>query len=110
MVYTTQYVRVGGKTFTPGEALPDGLPADKINRLIALGAAVDNGTPREPVPAEGVPGFAGEAEAEADAEEVIGGDEPEIAPDIDVLDGIISKPEEAAGAGKKGKTRRGGKK
>ena len=93
MYIAIKHVRANGKMVPIGGTLPAGLPADVIDRLLGLGAIRED-APGKPVP-ETVP-VVDAGEAEAEGEDVIGSDE------IDIMDGIVTKPEKKpAGADKK---------
>ena len=107
-----------GKEYTPGEILPDNLPADEVKWLMEAGAI------REVAPAPGQPAAPEETGKEPEAaKEPDGEQEPENteeepedeideeveAPEIDVMDGIVAdegpEPEKPA-ARKKQRERR----
>lgn len=98
-----------GKKYTPGEILPDNLPADQVKWLLEAGAirktapvSVSMIAPVEDAgatEAHATGDDAREPDAESDAE---GGDEPEDeaddeaeAPEIDVMEGITSAGSDA---------------
>lgn len=94
MYKAKHYVRVNGKTYTRGETLPDGLPAEKIAWYMEKGAIEEvapSCAPEDTVPEpeeEPEPEQPEEAEApeEEPAEEP---DEEAEAPEIDVMAGIV---------------------
>ena len=94
-----------GKKYTPGEILPDNLPADEVKWLLEAGAI------RKAAPAPGRP--AAPEETEEEPEDEI--DEEAEAPEIDVMDGLVTAPAEekkpARTAARKsaGKAAKGGK-
>ena len=112
-----------GKKYTPGEILPDNLPADEVKWLLEAGAI------RKAAPAPGRPAAPEETEEEPEgtdepetAEEEPQDEEPEDeideeaeAPEIDVMDGLVTAPAEekkpARTAARKsaGKAAKGGK-
>ena len=112
-----------GKKYTPGEILPDNLPADEVKWLLEAGAI------RKATPAPGRPAAPEETEEEPEgtdepetAEEEKQDEEPEDeideeaeAPEIDVMDGLVTAPAEekkpARTAARKsaGKAAKGGK-
>ncbi len=119
-----------GKEYTPGEILPDNLPADKVKWLMEAGAI------REAAPAPGQPAAPEETEEEPEGtdksettaapdneqepettEEEPQDEEPEDeideeaeAPEIDVMDGIVAdegpEPEKPAARKKQGERRK----
>lgn len=113
MSYTAKhYVNIAGHTYTPGEII-DAIPDGKENRLLKIGAVIDNGdnTPILP-PDDG-------DEPDADASEMNPGSEeaPETeeefaeeaeAEEIDAMGDIMPAAEEAAEEPEK-KPRRGGR-
>ena len=99
MYKAKHYVRVNGKTYTRGETLPDGLPAEKIAWYMKKGAIeevapgyVAEGTAPEPEE-EPEPEQSEEAKTleEEPAEEA---DENAEAPEIDVMAGIVGDEQE----------------
>ena len=94
MYKAKHYVRVNGKTYTRGETLPDGLPAEKIAWYMEKGAIEEvapSCAPEDTAPEpeeEPEPEQPEEAEApeEEPAEEP---DEEAEAPEIDVMAGIV---------------------
>ena len=94
-----------GKKYTPGEILPDNLPADEVKWLLEAGAI------RKAAPAPGRPTVPEETEEEPEDEI----DEEAEAPEIDVMDGLVTAPAEeekpARTAARKsaGKAAKGGK-
>lgn len=113
MSYTAKhYVNIAGHTYTPGEII-DAIPDGKENRLLKIGAVIDNGdnTPILP-PDDG-------DEPDADASEMNPGSEeaPETeeefaeeaeVEEIDAMGDIMPAAEEAADEPEK-KPRRGGR-
>lgn len=113
MSYTAKhYVNIAGHTYTPGEII-DAIPDGKENRLLKIGAVIDNGdnTPILP-PDDG-------DEPDADASEMNPGSEeaPETeeefaeeaeVEEIDAMGDIMPAAEEAAEEPEK-KPRRGGR-
>lgn len=113
MSYTAKhYVNIAGHTYTPGEII-DAIPEGKENRLLKIGAVIDNGdnTPILP-PDDG-------DEPDADASEMNPGSEeaPETeeefaeeaeVEEIDAMGDIMPAAEEAAEEPEK-KPRRGGR-
>lgn len=95
MYIATKYI---GKKYTPGEILPDNLPADEVKWLLEAGAIRKTAPdPEAPVMAD-APVDNGQAaqapdpepdeqEAEVSEAEI---DEEAEAPEIDVMDGIVS--------------------
>ena len=106
MYVATTNVRINGRTVPIGGSIPENLPAEKINRLLSLGA-IRWDAPAQPAPAaamipaeEAAETNVSTGKAETGVEEEIG----EAVPDeIDALDGIVKTPKEPAGAEKKGK-------
>lgn len=102
-----------GRDYTPGEIVPDTLPAETLQRLLDAGAIREVApapitvpiTMRTDIPP--IPPEAEEAVPEADEDEEEAFEEAE-APEIDVMDGLISaepaetpKPKTAAKGGRR---------
>ncbi|WP_302554228.1 hypothetical protein [uncultured Bilophila sp.] len=117
-----------GKKYTPGEILPDNLPADEVKWLLEAGAirkaapapgrpAVPEETEEPKTPAapddEQEPETTEEEPLDEEPEDEI--DEEAEAPEIDVMDGLVTAPAEeekpARTAARKsaGKAAKGGK-
>lgn len=103
MYKAKHYVRVNGKTYTRGETLPDGLPAENIAWYMEKGAIEEvapSYAPEDTVPEpEEEPEPEQPEEAEAPEEEPA--EEPEEepdeeaeAPEIDVMAGIVGDEQE----------------
>lgn len=99
MYIAKHYVRVNGKMYTRGEAIPDGLSADKVAWLMESGAieefapgyvAEDTATEPEEEPEPEQPEEA-KTQEEEPAEEV---DEDAEVPEIDVMAGIVGDEQE----------------
>lgn len=97
MYIAKHYVRVNGKMYTRGEAIPDGLSADKVAWLMESGAieefapgqaaaAPETATATQPEPET-------EPAVETPPEEV---DEEADVPEIDAMAGIIAGEQEEA--------------
>ena len=132
MSYTAKhYVNIGGQMYTPGEIIDVAIPESKLPRLLRLGAVVPCSVAIMPEITTGGEGAAdgdnekpevnhpGDAPADEDAatEDDAEGTEAEEyeeaeAPEIDVMDGIVSTPaaEENEQAEQPRKTSKGRKK
>lgn len=128
MYIATKYI---GKKYTPGEILPDNLPADEVKWLLEAGAirkaAPAPGQPVEPDNGEegtqepeapATPDDEQEPEAPDEATDEESAQEPEDeideeaeAPEIDVMDGLVPAKEEkpARTAARKPAAKKGGK-
>lgn len=115
-----------GRDYTPGEIIPDTLPKETLDRLLASGAIRESAPFPEPVTgqADGVEpelDAGPDEEPEVDAVQSDEAMEPEDeiddeaeAPEIDVMDGLISapaeeKPAETAAPKRAAKAAKGGK-
>ena len=129
-----------GKKYTPGEILPDNLPADEVKWLLEAGAIrkaapipgqigapeetgdAPEGTDKPEIPAAPDSEQGPEAEEEPETEEEPQNEEPEDeideeaeAPEIDVMDGLVTapaeeeKPARTAACKSAGKAAKGGK-
>lgn len=84
-----------GRDYTPGEIVPDTLPAETLQRLLDAGAIREVAPAPIPVPITmrtdipPIPPEAEEAVPEVDEEEEETFEEAE-APEIDVMDGLVS--------------------
>ena len=99
------YVRINGIVYKPGECIPDGLPEEKITRLLGRGAikqvAPAPEAAKAPEQADGFPfpevledpgdGFPEGEPVEEPEEEP---EEDEEAPEIDVMAGIVQEEQE----------------
>ena len=130
MSYTAKhYVNIGGQMYTPGEIIDVAIPESKLPRLLRLGAVVpcsvaimpeittggedaadgDNEKPEVNLPDDAP----ANEDAEDDTEETKAEEYEEAeAPEIDVMDGIVSTPaaEENEQAEQPRKTSKGRKK
>lgn len=106
---------IGGK-YTPGEILPDDLPADEVKWLLEAGAIREEApalsapsVPETPEKTETNPGesaseTAPQGEIEPDNEET---DEEAEAPEIDITEGLVSGNTETAKPATRKTSRRG---
>lgn len=99
MYKAKHYVRVNGKTYTRGETLPDGLPAEKIAWYMEKGAIEEVAPGYAPEDTAPEP----EEEPEPEQQEEAGtpeeepaeeADEEAEAPEIDVMAGIVGEEQE----------------
>lgn len=105
MYIATTYI---GSAYTPGEVLPDDLPAEKLEWLIRAGAVREAApTPSAAEPAADYAETPADDLPEAEAEEEIFEEE---APEIDAMAGVVKdagkperKPSRAAAKGGKAK-------
>lgn len=109
MSYTAKhYVRISGRKFTPGEIIDIPIPEEKLERLLRLNAIERNTifSIADEVPDDTDESADERGDGQSDTEDEAGssdrmdiaateeGDEAEEAPEIDVMDGIISHADE----------------
>lgn len=80
MYKANHYVSIDGAMYVKGEAIPDGLPEEKIAWLLKAGAICEDTAAGELAKEPEV-----EPETEPEAIEII-----EEAPEVDVMDGIVA--------------------
>lgn len=96
MSYTAKhYVKIAGRKYTPGEIIDIQIPEEKLKRLLRL-KAIAPASSADLDPADDTAG--GDPKEPQDEEEPTEeeADEEAEAPEIDVMDGIVSAAEEPA--------------
>lgn len=97
MYIANHYVRIGKTVYFKGEVIPENMPAEKINWLVKTGAIHREEAPvsMQEEPAEVIEDQEEERLENTGAMQQLDELDPEEAPDIDVMAGIVQQQPEA---------------